>query len=133
MLRYNNCLSWLIWNPTMRCLLNRSYRNANVFKLYARWQSDSYKSYLRLMSQVSRSCHRQQTIYRTSAQRSPSCSLHNEKIPIPSAIILSEFIQRIPVVAYVVGDAYPAMPSVIFQPASNSRRTLQLTLRIGFE
>ena len=61
------------------------------------------------------------------------CSLHNEKIPIPSAIILSEFIQRIPVVAYVVGDAYPAMPSVIFQPASNSRRTLQLTLRIGFE
>ena len=60
-------------------------------------------------------------------------NLHNKIIPVPSAKKLSEFFQRIPVVVYVVCDADFSMQSVIFQPASNTRRTLQLTLGMGIE
>ena len=60
-------------------------------------------------------------------------NLHNKVIPVPSAKKLSEFIQRIPIVAYVVSDADSSVQLVIFHPASNTRRTFQLNLRISFE
>ena len=60
-------------------------------------------------------------------------NLHNKIIPVPSAKKLSEFIQRIPIVTYVVSDADSSVQLVIFHPASNTRRTLQLNLRISFE
>lgn len=59
--------------------------------------------------------------------------LHNKTIPVPSAKKLSEFFQRIPVVVYIVCDADFSMQSVIFQPTSNTRRTLQLTLGMVVE
>lgn len=49
---------------------------------------------------------------------------HNKKMPVMRAIVFPEFTQRIPVIVYIVRNANSAMPSVIFQPASNTRGTL---------
>ena len=56
--------------------------------------------------------------------------LHNKISPVPSAKILPEFIQRIPIIVDVIGDAYSPVPSVIFQPASNARRAFKFNLGI---
>ena len=48
------------------------------------------------------------------------CNSHNKEIPVPSTKELSEFIQGIPVVAYIIGDTDSSMQLVIFHPTSNT-------------
>lgn len=56
--------------------------------------------------------------------------LHYKEVPVPTTIVLSEFVQRIPVVGDIVGYPNLFVVGIILNPASDTSRSFYLRRRV---
>ena len=60
----------------------------------------------------------------------PAIRLHYKEVPVPTTKVLSEFVQRIPVVGDIVGYPNLFVVGIILNPASDTSRSFYLRRRV---